>query len=76
MATENQIHVSPLRHPFLFMAKKGKKGDKGLKSDFGIYKDEESRRKAMDEMRKKSLVLSFLYRKSKRLRKRILVLII
>jgi hypothetical protein len=33
------------------MAKKGKK-DKGLKSEYGIYKDEESRRKAMEEIKR------------------------
>jgi hypothetical protein len=38
------------------MAKKGKgKKDKGVKSEFGIYKDEESRRKAMEEIRCKQL---------------------
>jgi hypothetical protein len=35
------------------MAKKGgKKGDKGLKSEFGAYKDEESRKAAMEELRR------------------------
>ncbi|KAJ2997075.1 Dynein regulatory complex subunit 2 [Globomyces sp. JEL0801] len=37
------------------MAKKDKKGkDKGLKGEFGIYKDEESRRKAMEEIKQKA----------------------
>lgn len=39
------------------MAKKGKK-DKAIKSEFGIYKDEESRRKAMDEIRKQEIVVA------------------
>ncbi len=33
------------------MAKKGKK-DKGAKSEFGMFKDEESRRKAMEELKR------------------------
>ncbi len=37
------------------MAKKGKK-DKGAKSEFGQYKDEESRRRAMEELRQKAIV--------------------
>jgi hypothetical protein len=35
------------------MAKKGKKDAKG---EFGMFKDEESRRKAMEEIRQKELV--------------------
>ncbi|KAJ3323390.1 Dynein regulatory complex subunit 2 [Boothiomyces sp. JEL0866] len=47
------------------MAKKGKK-EKGNKSEFGIYKNEEERRKAMEEMKQKANVRAILtarYRK-------------
>jgi hypothetical protein len=37
------------------MAKKGKK-EKGAKAEFGQYKDEESRKKAIQEMRQNLLV--------------------
>ena len=40
------------------MAKKGGKKDKGAKSEFGLYKDEESRRIAMEEMKQKAIVRS------------------
>lgn len=38
------------------MAKKGKK-DKKLKGEFGIYKDEESRRRALEEIKQKAKVI-------------------
>ncbi len=54
------------------MAKKGKK-DKSAKSEFGQYKDKESRRRAMEELRQKAIVRAqnnkfhsiFFYRRSR-----------